>query len=133
MATSLEAPRGVFYDLSANNNTGALTPVSVSSVHFLVPHDPDNSYLHQAIGRNAFALPGTTQWNFAAEKGFDIKERARFIIRAEAQNVFNHNDLAIGDTDVLDAGAGFLDTSRTAAPAIGSNQRTLVLWGKIEF
>src|SRR6185312_14880234 len=102
--------------------TNAFNPVQLANVHFFIPHMPDNRFLTQEIGRNSFLLPGTTQWNFAAEKGFDIKERARFIIRAEAQNVFNHNDLAIGDTDTLDAGAGFLDPSRTAAPAIGSNQ-----------
>ena len=118
----------------AANATNALNPVSISSVHFIIPYFPDNSFLHQEIGRNSFVLPGTTQWNFAAEKGFDIKERARFIVRAEAQNVFNHNDLTIGDTDTLDVnGFGYLEPSRTAAPAIGSNQRTLVLWGKIEF
>jgi outer membrane receptor protein involved in Fe transport len=124
---------GVYYDLAANNATNALNPVSVSSVHFLVPYFPNNSYLHQEIGRNSYELPGTTQWNMALEKGFAVKERARFILRAEAQNLFNHNDLAVGDTDVLDAGAGFLTPSRTASPAIGANQRTLVLWGKFEF
>jgi outer membrane receptor protein involved in Fe transport len=128
------ATRGVYYDLAANNASNALNPVSISSVHFLVPYFPNNSYLHQEIGRNSYELPGTTQWNFALEKGFDVRERARFIVRAEAQNVFNHNDLFVGDTDVLDAGpSGFLQPSRTASPAIGNNQRTLVLWGKFEF
>lgn len=132
---------GVYYDLAANNTDGSLNPVSVSNVHFLVPYFLDNSFLHQEIGRNSFQTPGTTQWNFALEKGFDIKERARFIIRAEAQNVFNHNDLAIGagttdsvaTMDLLNAAAGFLQLTRNAAPAIGNNQRTLVLWGKIQF
>lgn len=129
---------GVYYDMTLNNtkaqtDPASLTPVNPGSVHFLVPSMPNNRYLPQEIGRNSFELPGTTTWNFALEKGFSVRERARFIVRAEAQNVFNHNDLTIGDTDVLDAGAGFLEPSRTAGPAIGSNQRTVVLWGKFEF
>lgn len=118
---------GVYYDMNAVNNTGALTPVSVNQVHFLVPHFPDNSLLHQEIGRNSVMLPGTTTNNLALEKGFDFRERATFILRAEAQNVWNHNDNAIGDTDVLDAGAGFLQPGRVAT------NRTLVLWGKLQF
>lgn len=118
---------GVYYDVNANNNTGALTPVSINQVHFLVPHFPDNSLILQEIGRNSYMLPGTTTNNLSLEKGFDFRERATFILRAEAQNFTNHNDNAIGDTDVVDAGAGFLQPGRVAT------NRTLVLWGKLQF
>ncbi len=123
----IKATTGVYYDMAAYNATRALNPVSASSVHFLIPYDPDNSFLHQEIGRNSFVLPGTTTWNFALEKGFDVKERARFILRAEAQDVFNHDDRTVGNTDVANAGGAFLSPSRL------SNQRVVVLWGKIEF
>src|SRR5581483_767304 len=128
----IKGTAGTYYDLAAYNNTPAgappvLNPVSASSVHFLIPYEPDNSYLHQEIGRNSFELPGTTTWNFALEKGIDVKERARFILRAEAQDVFNHNDRTVSNTNVVNAGGAFLSPSRLSAA------RSVVLWGKFEF
>ncbi len=127
--------RGTFYDAAtALNGSGALVPVSASAVHFLVPYFPNNAYLSQEIGRNSYLQPGNTTNNLSLEKGFGFRERGTFILRAEAQNIANHNDLIVGDTDVLDAGAGgFLQPSRSYSPSIGNNQRTLVLWAKFEF
>ena len=118
---------GTFYDLAANNASGVLTPVMASQVHFLVPSFPDNSYLKQEIGRNSYMIPGITTHNFSLEKGFDVKERGNLILRAEGQNIFNHNDLGVGDQDVLDAGAGFLSSARL------QTNRQIVLWAKFEF
>ena len=126
---------GVYYDTAQLNTTGNLVTVDPSTVHFLVPYFPDNSYLSQEIGRNSYKLPGTTYHNIALEKGFDFRERASLILRAEAQNFVNHNDNNVGDTNVLDAGAGFLSPSRTVSNPIseGFQGRTLVLWAKIQF
>ncbi len=130
-----DAQPGVFYD--AYNALGAavnsLVAVQPSQEHFIVPYFPNNQYLSQEIGRNSFLKPGTTTHNIALEKGFDVRERGTFILRGEAQNIANHNDAVIGDTNVLDAGAGFLTPSRGGTPAIGNNQRTLILWAKFEF
>ena len=65
------------------------------------------------------------------EKGVGLSylyfERGTVILRAEAQNLFNHNDNGVGDLNLLDAGAGFATPSR-----LGSN-RNLVLWAKVLF
>jgi outer membrane receptor protein involved in Fe transport len=127
----LGATQGQYYDLSQANTTGAIVPVNPGSVRFIVPYGPQNQFLHQEIGRNSYQLPGTTTHNLALEKGFGLGafhlERGRFILRAEAQNVFNHNDGAQPDTDTLDAGQSFLTPGRQ------ETNRTLVLWGKIQF
>ena len=123
----LGATPGTYYDLAANNATNALSPVSASSVHFLVPYFPDNSFLKQEIGRNTWLNPGTTVNNLSLEKGVDFRERGTLILRAEGENVFNHNDSVTGTTNLLYAGSGFLGTSRTAS------NRNLILWAKFEF
>jgi outer membrane receptor protein involved in Fe transport len=122
---------GTYYDLGQLNTTGNVAIVTPNQVRFLVPYGPLNQYLHQEIGRNSYQLPGNTTHNLALEKGFDLApvhfERGTFIVRAEAQNVFNHNDSSVGDTDTLDASAGFLTPSRS-----GSN-RTVIIWAKFVF
>ena len=125
------ASSGTYYDLGQLNTTGAVVPVNPSQVHFLVPYGPNNEFLHQEIGRNSYQLPGNTTHNLALEKGIGMSylhfERGTVILRAEAQNVFNHNDGAVSDTDVLDSSAGFLTPSRV------ESNRTLILWAKIQF
>ena len=128
---------GTYYDLAANNTqtdskgNPILTPVTASQVHFLVPYSPQNQFLNQEIGRNSYQLPGSTTHNVAVEKGIGMSylhfERGTFILRAEASNVFNHNDGAQPDTSVLNAGQGFL------APGRGGAGRNVVLWAKIQF
>ncbi len=100
------------------------------SVHFLIPYIPNNSFLPQEIGRNSFEFRAQRRWNFALEKGIDVKERSRFILRAEAQDVFNHNDWTVSNTNVVNAGGAFLAPSRLGN---NGNQRSVVLWGKFEF
>jgi hypothetical protein len=119
------------YDVAANATLANVPSGTASNFHFIVPYDPGNQLLTQTIGRDSFRIPGTTTNNIALEKGFGLSylhfSRGTFIFRAEAQNIANHNDLTVGDTDVLDAGAGYLNTSRV------NSQRTLILWGKIQF
>ncbi len=132
----LGATPGQYYDLTQANvggpgGTGAIVPVNPSQVHFIVPYGPQNQFLKQEIGRNSYQLPGTTTHNMALEKGFGLAylhfERGTFIFRAEAQNVFNHNDGSQPDLNLLDAGTSYLTPGRQ------QTNRTLVLWGKLQF
>jgi hypothetical protein len=125
---------GTLYDLGQNNNTGALVTVTPQTVHFIVQPSAtgDPTTLAHTIGRDSYLTPGTTTNNMALEKGIGLSyfhlERGSLILRAEAQNVFNHNDSGTSDSDPLDAGVGFLSPFREATP-----NRTLVLWAKIKF
>ena len=123
---------GTYYDTANCLVNGVNQVVSQSSVHFLVPHFPNNSFLQQEIGRNSFHLPGTTRNDLALEKGVGLSylhfDRGNLILRAEAQNIANHNDNGVGDLDVLDAGEGFATPARSAL-----SQRVLILWAKVQF
>lgn len=130
---------GVYYDIGEINTIGNGLVVTPNQVHFLVPKDLTNRYLSQIVGRNSYLNPGSTTHNLALQKGFspEIKhfERGQFVIRAEATNLFNHNDRSYQDTDVLDFGpAALVPTSlNTDNLARLDSQRTLVLWGKFIF
>jgi outer membrane receptor protein involved in Fe transport len=124
---------GVYYDLAAfNAKNSTLVPVDPSSVHFLVPHDLDNSQLHNEIGRNSFENPGRILNDVALEKGFQIPkfERGRIVLRAEAQNIANHNNLNILNTTVNNIGNGLFQNPQNAKLDAG---RQLILWGKFTF
>ena len=129
---------GVYYDRAVYNATKTLTPINASAVHFLVPYTPNNALVSQEIGRNSYLEPGTTTNNVSLEKGFDFHERGTLILRAEAQNIGNHDDRFVGETNmsVLNAGSlGFLQSSRNTNDTGdgGSGVRSLVLWAKFEF
>jgi hypothetical protein len=135
---------GTYYDVASalNSVAGTLNPVAPGSVRWLIPYQPLNQNLHQEIGRNSFENPGSTTNNIAVEKGFGTKylhlDRGAFIIRAEVQNIGNHNDVGILDTNVADIGSpNFLNRSnaRIAVPpnAPFSYGRNIVLWGKFTF
>jgi hypothetical protein len=131
--TYIGGTAGTLYDLSQNNISGALSTVTAQQAHFIVqPSTTGNATtLAQTISRNSFLTPGTTTNNIALEKGFGLSylhlERGNLVFRAEAQNVFNHNDSQTTDPNPLDAGVGFLTPSR-----VGSN-RQLILWAKFKF
>lgn len=131
---------GTLFDLSQNNISGALSPVTAAQVHFIVQPSAtgDPTTLAHTIGRDSFLTPGATTNNIALEKGIGLSyfhlERGSLILRAEAQDVFNHNDSAIADTNPLDAGVGFLTPSRTATDLQGNpQQRLVILWAKFQF
>ena len=130
---------GTYYDVAELNTIGNGLPVTASQVHFLVPYDPDNKYLTASVGRGTYQNPGATTHNLALQKGFSPGfkhlELAQFVIRAEATNLFNHNDRTYLDTNVTDFGpADLYPTSlNTDSLAREDTQRTLVLWGKFVF
>ena len=129
---------GVYYDIAtavnpANGQT-VLNPVSPGSVRWLIPYQPENQFIRQEIGRNAYENPGSTTNNIAVEKGFGAKylhlDRGNFILRGELQNIGNHNDVGILDVSVSDIGnPNYLNRSNARQ---GTN-RNLVLWGKFTF
>ena len=125
---------GVYYDVAAFNGTGALNPVTSSNVHWLVPYGPANQFLHQEIGRNSFANPGLQFHNLALEKGIGLSylhlERGQLILRAEVQNIGNHNNIGPLDTTVNDIGNGNYLNRKNATEDPGRN---MVLWAKIAF
>jgi hypothetical protein len=128
---------GVFYDVVANNQTGALNPVTASQVHFLVPRITSTTLLQQEIGRDSFENPGSTRNDIAIQKGFGTGllhlERGQVLLRMEVQNIGNHNDRGdYLDTNVLNFGndSSLNDQSLARQPASG---RTIVLWGKLQF
>jgi outer membrane receptor protein involved in Fe transport len=124
---------GVYYDLASfNAATSTLVVVQPSSVHFLVPHDPDNSQLNNEIGRNSFSNPGRILTDIALEKGFQLPkfDRGRIVLRAEAQDIANHNNLNILNTTVNNIGNGAFLNRQNAKLDAG---RQLVLWGKFTF
>lgn len=121
---------GVYYDYGANVTSGVLTQVQPNSKHFLIPYFPNNSYLTREIGRNSFSNPGLAQHDIALEKGVGIKEYGTFLLRAEVQNIANHNDVGILDNNVYDIGSGNFQNRQNARDDAG---RTMVLWGKFIF
>jgi hypothetical protein len=66
------------------------------------------------LGRNAFRGPNFEQWDASLDKNFQIRERARFQIRAEFFDVTNHTNFGIPDTKTTDAAFG---TIRTTFPS----------------
>ncbi len=131
---------GVYYDVAANNLTGALTPVTADQVHFLVPNNVGNRYLTAEIGRNSFSNPGSTRNDMSLQKGFGTGllhlERGQLLFRVEAQNIGNHNDRGnYLDTNVLNFGnpSSFNDQSLARGDSASSAGRSLVLWAKFAF
>ncbi len=125
--------RGVYYDLAAfNAKPSTLVVDQPGSVHFLVPYDPDNSQLNNEIGRNSFSNPGRILTDIALEKGFQLPkfDRGRIVLRAEAQDIANHNNINILNTTVNNIGNGAFLNRQNAKLDAG---RQLILWGKFNF
>jgi len=126
---------GAYYDLaSANSPAGTLLPVTPDQVHWLVPSG-DASITPFEIGRNSYTNPGSTVWNVAAQKDIPVPwarlEGARFELRAEAQDVGNHNDVGPLDTNVLHIGSGntYLNPGNTRI----DTARNVRFWAKFSF
>lgn len=132
----------VTYDLVAYNNSPSTarvrTPLSPTNAHFYIPNGANAiRLLNQQIGRNAFLNPGQQFHDLVVQKGIGLSylhfERGTLNLRAEAQNIGNHNNVGVLGTNVLQIGTPSVFntvTARTGTPAAG---RTLVLWAKLIF
>ena len=126
---------GAYYDLaSANSPAGTLLPVTPDQVHWLVPFGGAEITPYE-IGRNSYTNPGSTVWNVAAQKDIPAPwahlEGARFELRAEAEDVGNHNDVGPLDTNVLHIGSGntYLNPGNTRI----ATARNVRFWAKFSF
>jgi hypothetical protein len=123
-----DAP-GTYYDLKQLDSTGAEVIVDPSTQHWTIPFGPE--FLHQESGRNSFKNRGTTVWNMAVQKQIPLRfEGAALQLRAEASNLFNHNDVNPLDVNLLEVGtSNFLN----AANARATTQRSVRFWAKFNF
>lgn len=128
----LGATPGVYYDLAANNATNAVNAVSTNQVRFLIPSG--SQYITREVGRNSFENPGQSFWNIAAEKDIPVSfrhfEHGQFVLRAEGQNIGNHNNVSILDTNLLDVGTSNYLNKSNAREGTSQNFR---LWAKFIF
>ncbi|HKO17609.1 MAG TPA: TonB-dependent receptor plug domain-containing protein, partial [Acidobacteriaceae bacterium] len=118
--------QGVYYD--------AITalPVTAGDVHWLVPYGPQ--YLPYKVGRNSYENPGAQYWNVAAEKDLPTSwlhfDRGSLVIRVEAQNFINHDNVGPLDINLLDIGTpAYLNRHNAIEP----NSRHLLAWAKFRF
>ncbi len=133
---------GVYYDLATNNQSSnnALVVVDPSKAHWIIPYGPQ--YLHQEIGRNSFENPGLLYNDVALEKALPTSllhlDRGQLVIRAEVQNIANHNNVGpdpLPSVNLLYVGTSdFMNTSeaREGAGSSGGN-RNLRFWAKFTF
>jgi hypothetical protein len=103
-----------------------------SQVRFLIPNGVQ--YTTQEVGRNSFENPGQSFWNVALEKDvpaeFTHLKGGQFVFRVECQNLGNHNNVSVLDTNLLDLGTPpFMNK---AAAREGTFQ-SFRLWGKFVF
>lgn len=131
-ASYLGGTQGTYYSLNTYNTTSPKQKVIIdpSTVHFLVQRG--QNFLSQEIGRDTFLQPGYQQHDLAIEKGFDVPhfERGQFTVRAEANNVGNHNNVA-----PLGVNASLFGASSQLNPVISRTLagRSIVLWAEFKF
>jgi len=125
---------GVYYDLAAYNSSPnkVLSVVTPSQVRYLIPHGAQ--YTTQEVGRNSYENPGQSFWNIALEKGVPVKvprlPNSQFVVRAECQNIGNHNNVSVLDTNLFDVGtSAFLNKS----DARENTYQSFRFWGKFVF
>ena len=112
-----------------------LVPVAPGHVHFLIPVGSGN------LRRNSYDQPGVQFWNLSVQKdipaAFTHLEGATFQIRAEAQDVGNHNNVEPMDTNVLNAGvSSFLNPSQFRSNTNNGSLaqgRVMRFWAKFNF
>lgn len=136
---------GTYYDEAYYNQTRAANAsapvpanpfkqVDTNQVHWLIPYG-GAEITPLMIGRNSYRNPGTTNWNVAVQKAIPAPwthlESGAFVLRCEAQNVFNHNDVGILNTNVTRIGNGntFLNASNVRVPS----NRNVRFWAKFTF
>jgi outer membrane receptor protein involved in Fe transport len=137
------ATPGVYYDLAANNASGALTVVTPSSVHWLVaPYGPTN--FAKTIGRDSYLTPGSLFNDIALEKDVPTSllhlDRGQFVLRAEVENLANHNNVNLpwggisNNLNLLNVGySEFLNYSQARDSSDAAANRNIRFWLKYTF
>jgi Carboxypeptidase regulatory-like domain/TonB-dependent Receptor Plug Domain len=137
--TLIGGTAGVTYDLVAYNQSSSSarvrTPLAPSAAHFYVPGGANSiATLHQQIGRNSFLNPGQEFSDVALQKGFGLSylhfERGHLDLRAEAQNITNHNNVQPLNTNVFALGTASVFNPVVSRTGAG---RSLVLWATVKF
>jgi hypothetical protein len=130
---------GVYYDYVGYRNTSphVLTQLTnANTVHWLIPHAAN--YAASAIGRNSFQNNGLYYHDMALEKAVPTSllhlNRGQFIVRVEAQNILNHNNIGgfyYTATDVYYAYSS--GTFMNVDNAREANGRQVRIWAKFTF
>ncbi|HKR28720.1 MAG TPA: hypothetical protein VJS11_14750, partial [Acidobacteriaceae bacterium] len=128
---------GVYFDYGVNDATGDCTQLNPSNAHWVVPYPYTSADMASEIGRNSFQNPGMWNENWSLQKGFGLHihrmEDAALQLRAEATNVFNHNNVGLLDTHLLDATPGPGDPFMNKNAARFDDERQLRFWMKFVF
>ncbi|MDQ2839517.1 MAG: TonB-dependent receptor [Acidobacteriota bacterium] len=123
---------GIYYDLAANNSMNANTVINPTSARYLIPNG--SQFVSMEVGRNSFENPGQQFWNLSLEKdipaGFRRFEHGQFVLRVEGQNIGNHNNVSVLDTNLLDVGTSNYLNKSVAREGTSQNLR---LWAKYNF
>ena len=126
---------GTYFDMAALNDN-KLVEVNPQMVHWLIPIT--NGFDHREVGRNSYLNPGTMYNDVALEKAIPTSmlhlDRGSFVLRAEAQNIANHNNVGLVDVNLLDVGTPyFLNTAQARESTGGGGGRALRFWAKFVF
>jgi hypothetical protein len=123
---------GTYYDLTAFNTTKQRVLIDPTTVHFLVQRG--QHFLSQEVSRDSFLQPGYQQHDLAVEKGFGLSylhfEQGTLNLRAEANNVGNHNNV-----NPLGVNVSLFGAASQLNPVISrtGTGRSLVLWATLKF
>ncbi|MFN0141057.1 MAG: hypothetical protein ACKVQW_13345, partial [Pyrinomonadaceae bacterium] len=88
---------------AATSGTNSFNVLNLSNQNYVAIADAENGpYPDNMTARNAFRGPGSWNVDMAASKTFAFSERYKLVLRADANNLFNHANLAIygGEADL---------------------------------
>ena len=134
-ASQLGGTQGTYYNLNIYNNPATSKQkvvVDPNTVHFLVQRG--QHFLSQEIGRDTYLQPGYQQHDLAIEKGIGLSylhfERGTINLRAEANNVGNHNNV-----NPLGVNVSLFGASSQLNPVVSRTGagRSMVLWATLKF
>jgi hypothetical protein len=147
LAGTASGTPGVYYDLAVNNNSSnnALSEVSTDSVHWLIPYG--SQYTTKEVGRNNYLTPGAMYNDIALERAIPVSffhvDHGQFVLRAEVQNIANHNNLNYSWLSSTDNGKNmnllyvgtstFLNTASARDSSDNAGNRSLRFWAKYTF
>jgi hypothetical protein len=114
------------------------TPTSTAANQYFNPaaYSLPNFGVPGASGRNSLEQPGFEDWDLSLFKGFSLTERARFQLRLETFNAFNHVNFGGANTSLSEATVN--NVTRLAPGNFGQitstgAARVIQIGGRIEF